>query len=67
MAQGTQATNTEFQVAFNGLLTQARAHGVDTTDENVRAFLVQTAEVLANDRAELREAYNANHRMMGVA
>ena len=52
------ATNTDFRIAFNGLLTQAKAHGVDTLDENVLRFLVQTAEVIAQNHALLREAQN---------
>ena len=49
-----EAHNDEFANALTGLRIQAEAHGVDITDDNVRAFIVHTAEVQARSMAEVR-------------
>ena len=55
-------TNDEFQTAFTGLRTQANAHGLDPNTWEMRAFLVETAHCLAQERANSREAYNTLHK-----
>lgn len=62
MAENTaNATNDEFRVALSGLMIQAEAHGLDMTDESVRAFVVHTAEVMAQNAANERATNNMVH------
>ena len=56
------ATNSEFASAFTGLMTQARLRGLDVTDQDFRAFLVNTAEVMAQQAAQARLAMSIVNR-----
>jgi len=57
-----EPSNTEFATALTGLRTQAVAHGLDPNTYQMRAFLVEMAHCLAQERANSREAYNALHK-----
>lgn len=59
-----QGTNTDFMTSFRGLRTQAIAHGLDPNEEQLRMFIVHTAEVMAQQRFETRVFYNAMHKQM---
>lgn len=61
-----QSTVAEYRTALNGYRAQAKAAGLDTNDEKVRRFIIHISEVTAQTHAELRESYNANHRLMRV-
>lgn len=58
MGQDIVATGTDFHVEFNGLLTQAKVHNLDITDENLLLFLKHIAEVQAQKRASERWLYS---------
>ena len=51
----------DFHTAYNALRTQAEVHGLNTLDQNMNTFLVHMAEVMAQDRANEREAYRVAH------
>lgn len=40
-----------FRTAFKGMVAQAKAHGVDTSDPKVMGFIQSQAEVMAQDMA----------------
>ena len=52
-------TNDEFQTAFTGLRTQAKAHGLDPNTWEMRAFLVETAHCLAQERANSQDSHKS--------
>lgn len=54
-------TNDEFATAFKGLRTQAKLHGLDPNQWGMRAFLVQTAHCLAQERAISRQVMTIIH------
>lgn len=47
MADGWEVTPTHFHNAFQGVLMQAKAHGLDVNDRNINNFLSMQAEVIA--------------------
>jgi len=51
-------TETDFNIAFNGMLETARIMGVDIHNESVRRFIVHAAECRAEDHAQIRWMYN---------
>lgn len=55
------ATETDFRIAFNSLLTQAKIHDVDTNDININRFLIHVAGLLANGHALQRDLQNIIH------
>lgn len=57
------ATNSDFNVAFNAILSQAKHHGVDTLNENTRKFIEHQANVQANWAAQTRFLQNTIHSM----
>ena len=59
----SQATNREFATAFQSLRLQAKAYGVDPNTESMRRYLRHVAEVMAQDRAMLRECQNRQHKI----
>jgi len=52
-----KATETDFNTSLMGLRSQAKSHGLDVNDENVRAFLMHQAEVNAQTNAHIRWLY----------
>ena len=61
-----EATPTEFNIAFNGSLTQARKYGVNVNNEANRLFLIHQSEVIAQRDAEIRWLYhNLHHKTFG--
>jgi len=54
-------TDTDFNIAFNGLLASAREHGVNTREEANRAFIQQCAESVAEAHAHQRWLYGFIH------
>ncbi len=54
--------NTDFAISFNALRTQAKFHGVDPNTEEMRKFLIQTAEVIAQLHAENRSVMKIVHK-----
>lgn len=54
----------EYRVAYLGLRLQARAHGLNPNKEKFMRFLKQTAEVMAQDRVQLREAMSREHNLL---
>jgi len=61
----SEATETDFQIAFNALRTQAKAHGLDPNDDKIRRFIIHTADVKATESAQTRALYNLMHNDMG--
>ena len=51
-AKSWKVTPEQFHRAFNGVLMQAKAMGVDTNDRAINEFLQHQAEVLASHSAE---------------
>ena len=60
MDETVEPTDQDFRIALTGLWMQARVHGVEITWE-VRAFLLQQAEVSAADSAFTRFHRNIIH------
>jgi len=54
--------NKDFATALTGLRVQAAIHNIDANDENMRRFLIQTAEVIASERVQIREYENIIQR-----
>jgi len=56
-----EMTETDFNTCFNGALNQARAHGLDTTDPQLLAFVTHQATVAGWAMAESRSLQNMLH------
>jgi len=56
------ATTDEFATAFSALRLQAIAHGLEPNDDKMATFIVATANMIAQDRANAREAMAALHK-----
>lgn len=52
----------EFNAAFNGLLIQAKAHNLNTTDRDIHSFILHEAEVISNLFAEARFLQSIIHK-----
>ena len=54
MADGWEVTENDFGIAFRGLLMQAEAHKVDTTNRANLDFIIHTADYIASQSAGMR-------------
>ena len=61
MATNPVPTEIDFQIAFNALRDRAAIHGINTNMYAMRNFLTETAEYIAQEHANLREALSFNH------
>jgi len=62
----TEVTDNDFRIAFNGLRITAKANGLDANTDDMREFLIQTANLIAFKSAETRALYNLMHNNMGI-
>ena len=62
MAEGwEQFTEEEFRTAFCGVRLQAERFNIDRNDPDISQFLIHTAEVIAQERANSRQLQVACH------
>jgi hypothetical protein len=54
-------SNDEYSGALTSLRQQAKALGLDLTDEKLHQFILHEAEVKAQDTATIRWLYNIIH------